>query len=246
MSFDDGPEQDKRLIRMLKDYGLKCTFNLNSGLLGENRWVARLGEIGFASVKDKNRFPASLFMGADCNIIPIDEVAQVYKGFEVASHGRMHKILKYMDEKKLYNDISSDVRALENLTGNAVYGHVYPFGLYNDKAIKCLGDLGIKYARTAKSTHSFSFPDNSYLFDPTCACFDKSVFELLESFIRANPQEEDIIFCLWGHSYEFDFETERNSWERIEKIVRKIAGHDDIIYCTNCEVFDRKNKGNEV
>ena len=33
-SFDDGITQDKRMIELLNKYGLKCTFNLNSSLLG--------------------------------------------------------------------------------------------------------------------------------------------------------------------------------------------------------------------
>ena len=31
LSYDDGVEQDIKLIDILNRYGLKCTFNLNSG-----------------------------------------------------------------------------------------------------------------------------------------------------------------------------------------------------------------------
>ena len=34
-SYDDGVTQDQRLIAMLNHYGMKATFNLNSGLLGK-------------------------------------------------------------------------------------------------------------------------------------------------------------------------------------------------------------------
>ena len=34
-SYDDGVTQDKRLIEMFNKYDLKCTFNLNSELLGK-------------------------------------------------------------------------------------------------------------------------------------------------------------------------------------------------------------------
>ena len=34
-SYDDGVVQDIRLIELLNRYGLKCTFNLNSALLGK-------------------------------------------------------------------------------------------------------------------------------------------------------------------------------------------------------------------
>ena len=41
LSYDDGVVQDRRLARLFRDYGLKCTFNLGSGLLG-NQETARL------------------------------------------------------------------------------------------------------------------------------------------------------------------------------------------------------------
>lgn len=40
-SYDDGAVQDIRLIELLNRYGLKATFNLNSGLLGGYNRVPR-------------------------------------------------------------------------------------------------------------------------------------------------------------------------------------------------------------
>lgn len=37
MSFDDGREEDEALIDLLDQYGVKCTFNINSGLQGKGR-----------------------------------------------------------------------------------------------------------------------------------------------------------------------------------------------------------------
>lgn len=34
-SFDDGLEQDKKIIKILKEYGLGATFHINSGLYGD-------------------------------------------------------------------------------------------------------------------------------------------------------------------------------------------------------------------
>ncbi len=34
-SFDDGVTQDRRLVKLLDKYNLKCTFNLNSLSLGK-------------------------------------------------------------------------------------------------------------------------------------------------------------------------------------------------------------------
>lgn len=42
-SFDDGLEQDKKLIVLLKQYGLQCTFNLNGGLLENKDYITCIG-----------------------------------------------------------------------------------------------------------------------------------------------------------------------------------------------------------
>ena len=39
LSYDDGVTQDIRLIEMMNQFGIKGTFNLNSGLLGQNGTV---------------------------------------------------------------------------------------------------------------------------------------------------------------------------------------------------------------
>ena len=40
-SYDDAVTQDQRLIELFDRYGLKCTFNLNSGLLGKAGMLIR-------------------------------------------------------------------------------------------------------------------------------------------------------------------------------------------------------------
>ena len=46
--------------------------------------------------------------------------------------------------------------------------------------------------------------------------------------------EEPALLYIWGHSYEF--EADRN-WDRMEKILKQLAGHSDIFYGTNAEVL---------
>ena len=42
-SYDDGVTQDRDLIRLLNKYGMKGTFNINSGLLGQENYLIRDG-----------------------------------------------------------------------------------------------------------------------------------------------------------------------------------------------------------
>ena len=45
LSYDDGVEQDIRLIQILNQHGLKATFNLNTGCYTEDRTVFPAGQV---------------------------------------------------------------------------------------------------------------------------------------------------------------------------------------------------------
>ena len=59
LSFDDGLEQDKRVIRLMRQYGFKGTFNLNAGLLGTRGEVKGLGTFSFQDCPEgvKHKWP---------------------------------------------------------------------------------------------------------------------------------------------------------------------------------------------
>lgn len=58
--------------------------------------------------------------------------------------------------------------------------------------------------------------------------------DLGKAFLEAEA-EEDLLFYVWGHSYELEA---FQAWDRIEAFCEMMAGHDDIIYATNIEVKD--------
>ena len=45
LSYDDGVQQDKKLMEILNRYGLKCTFNISSGLYAPEGTVYEEGRI---------------------------------------------------------------------------------------------------------------------------------------------------------------------------------------------------------
>lgn len=67
-SYDDNTEQDRRLVCILRHYGLLATFNINTGSFGEKRWIEHFG------------------FYCEYNRIEKIEVKSLYNGFEVASH----------------------------------------------------------------------------------------------------------------------------------------------------------------
>jgi len=241
LSYDDGVEQDKRFIELLKKYGIKCTFCINSGLFGEKDYLIRSKDKNFRVAKHASIFPKKFIQSVEHFKIPRDEIKDVYAGFEVASHGVKHKDMSLISKKRRKQEILNDKQELEKILGYTIKGHIFPYGIYTKDALDILKECDVKYTRSIKSTNSFSIPDDKYFFHPTCWHGDENIMVLLDEFIKAEP-EEDILFNLWGHTYEFDYGTERNSWKRIEEILEKISSMENIINCTNSEMVEAISK----
>lgn len=219
-SFDDGVTQDIRLIELLNEYNLKCTFNLNS---------QRLGERGFLSNTTQRI--------AHYKIHP-EDVKEIYSGHEVAAHTLTHQNLTKLDENEIIRQVEQDRLNLSNLCGYEVIGMAYPCGGVNndDRVAEIIkNNTGIKYSRTITSTENFELQENLYRFNPTVhySSFDK-LMELGESFINLKPDSQKI-FYIWGHSYEMDFNSE--NWLKLEEFFKLISNKDDIFYGTNKEVL---------
>ena len=148
-SFDDGLEQDKKIIGILKQYGLGATFHLNSGLFGDKTWEGRIGNLGMTEIPVDKFDPGKkhLLPYVPHFRIPADEVKQVYEGFEIAAHTCHHVNLARCDESKRREEIAGDVEALSKLFGRPVTGFAYPYGVGAKKTREALEAAGVQYAR---------------------------------------------------------------------------------------------------
>ncbi|MBO5127231.1 MAG: polysaccharide deacetylase family protein, partial [Clostridia bacterium] len=93
-SYDDGVTQDQRLIKIFEKYGLKCTFNLNSGLLGRPGSLIR-EDVTVAHVKPRA-----------C------EVRRIYEGHEIAVHTLTHPALSNLSDEDVVREVEEDRIAL--------------------------------------------------------------------------------------------------------------------------------------
>lgn len=234
-SFDDGLEQDKKLIKLMKKYGVKGTFNLNAGLFGKKDWVGRIGNIGFKEYDKPGNH--GIIKTAEHFRIPKDEIRQVYEGFEVASHAYCHEALTKLKADQFDKVLGRDIDELSELVGYQVVGHAFPGGMSSKEARTYLKERGILYGRGAFSDGKFTFPEDAMDYSPTCSIKDKNVIALFDKFLASDPEKEDLLFYVWGHGYEMDYGTPRASEEAFEKVFAYVSGHEDIIYCTNKEAF---------
>lgn len=219
-SFDDGVTQDKRLIEILDKYQLKCTFNINSELLGTPNYL---------DIRGKK---------IAHNKVQPHEVAELYKNHEVAVHTLTHiRLPGCEDDNEVIRQVEQDRLNLSKLVGYDVIGMAYPCGgVNNDERVARLiqNHTGVQYARTITTTNTFDFQDDLYRFNPTVHSFDKEArMEMAETFLNLSP-EKPVLFYIWGHSYEFDID---DSWDEFEEFCKFISGREDVFYGTNKEVF---------
>lgn len=218
-SYDDGVTQDIRFIEMLNKYNLKCTFNLNSDLLGKEAFLIR-EDVRVNHTK-----------------INPEDVKSVYSGHEVAVHTLTHPNLTELEKGEIITQVEQDRLKLSELVEYDVIGMAYPCGGTNndDRVADIIKEnTGVRYSRTITSSNSFDLQDNLFRFNPSVyhCHFDKMV-ELANEFISLEANSPKI-FYIWGHTYEFDI---HNTWDKFEEFCRLISGKPDIFYGTNKEIL---------
>ena len=218
LSSDDGVTQDTRLTELMRKYGIKGTFHLNSGLMGDRDWLIQPG-IDVSHYKLRR-----------------DEIKEVYDGFEIAVHTMTHPDLTTVPSSMAAWEISENKRDLETLAGHPISGMSYPFGTYNDSVLETVRLCGILYSRTVITTDAFRLPENFLTWHPTCHYCADNRMELAEKFLEENAAEEYLspsLFYVWGHAYQLDA---YQDWEGIENFFARLGNKEDIWYASNIEI----------
>lgn len=212
LSYDDGVKDDIKLIEIMRKYGLKGTFNLNS---------------------------SGLISGAS-NRLTADEIKEVFgEDTEIALHGFNHLSLAKVHAPLAVRDVVSDREFLEKTFDRVIRGMAYANGSVDDSVVNILDMAGVVYSRTTIPTESFEIPEQWLKLNPTCHHNHPRLFELVDEFLNAEDRsyfwaKKPRLFYLWGHSYEFPRD---NNWDRIEEFGKKMAEHNDIWHATNMEIY---------
>ena len=213
LSYDDGVESDRKLLDIINYYGLKCTFNLNSGILGtDDSWQCK-----------------------DLTVrrLSLDGIKELYAGHEIAVHGVKHLAPTALTDEEFYNEFIGDREALEKIFDTKITGMAYAYGAYDHQVSAKLAKYGFRYGRTVEDSLDFDLQDNLMEFKPTCHHDNEKLFELIDNFITMKTDKPQL-FYLWGHSYEFDA---NNNWDRLVKVCEKIRSVDDIYCDTNEKIL---------
>ena len=222
LSYDDGVIQDRRLAELFRRYGLKCSFNLNSGSLGN---------------QEVRRDPGKKEL--DVSKVQPEELGQVYATHEICGHGLYHSSLESIGAPIAMYEIVEDKRRLEALAEKPLKIFAYPYGRYNDRVVEQLRLAGYQGARTVNSTHGFDLPENFLTWNPTCHHGDPMLMELAKKFVAPDGKTAPRLFYVWGHGYELDGDDNWNVMEELAMFLYQFR--EDIWFATNGEIVDYVN-----
>ncbi len=218
MSYDDGVEQDIRLIEIMKHYGVKGTFNIN----------------GARMLEESYEYPAGTIHRPMGRKLAYETYAD--SGMEIALHSFTHPFLDRISKEMATYEVIKDREVLESVFGRVIRGMAYPMGTFNDMTVEVLSACKVAYSRTTVSTGRFDIPTDWLRMPATCHHNDPRALDLAAQFANGqDPWGFPQLFYLWGHAYEFEAD---NNWERIEKILSIVGGRDDVWYATNIEIYN--------
>lgn len=219
-SYDDGCKTDIKLADILDKYGLKATFNVNSGwlmltkeemlsLMDRGHEIALHGQI--------HRAPGL------CR--PIDSIRDVLSCREE---------LESLFERIIRGYAYPDCGITRFINGTQ----------YSDVKSQ-LSTLGVTYARTlAGDNNRFDIPNDLHAWMPTAHHNNANIFDWIDSFLSLETDNiydgarAPRLFYIWGHTYEF--ENDKN-WSRIEEIAKKFGEAENVWAATNIEIADYIN-----
>lgn len=214
LSYDDGAVQDARLIEIMTKHGVKGTFNLN-------------GRSYTAPPRPQGR-----------RLLTREEALALYPaaGQEVAVHSYSHPFLEQLPRGNAAWEIVRDREILEGMFGCIVRGmglpHGYLFrrcGRHTAPVWDCLRQdhPGVPWLRPAGGLAPLlpHLPSPGSIPPPA----------LCQEFLSMDVRWGVKLFCLWGHSYEFD---EQGNWDLIERFCETMGGREYIYYATCGEIHD--------
>jgi len=146
----------------------------------------------------------------------------------------------YMSAEKIERSLEEDMMQLSEVMGYEIVGHAFPYDMRKRSAVDYLRKRKTLYTRKVIGKKpKFYFPDDPLTYIATCSFTSPKVMRLLDDFMEAEPKDSDLLFTMWGHSWEMERGFLKCPPSKVERIFDKIAGQDDITYCTSKEAFLR-------
>lgn len=212
-SIDDGTLDDFKVTEIMNCYGIKGTFNINSGRMGTGGIFRQHDtDIRHYRVKEED-YPA------------------LYAGHEIAGHTINHLKLTLLNDAEVIRQVEEDRKTLCRVSGQEVIGLAYPEGNpnYDDRVVEIIKQhTGVQYARTGVTKGDFSLPKDFYRWDINAHLTSPTVFEKLEAF-KKEECDEDRLFLMFFHGYNLQVDGYRYGFDfhdcfaHLERICEALA-----------------------
>lgn len=165
----------------------------------------------------------------------LDAIRRRYENHEIAAHTMRHGDLNRMTPVSVVREVLDDRMILERIAGYPVVGMSYPSGRFSDHVIEILKSCGIAYCRTTIPVKdSVEFPEEFLAWHPSC--HHKIAMPIAQDFVEKLDSEWNRpLLYIWGHAHEFKTEED---WRYMESLLSLLAGHEQIWYATNLELYD--------
>ena len=214
VTYDDGVLQDVRLVALLNAYGIKGTFNLNSGLMEQEfEWIHPCG----MTVKRLSR----------------EAVQGLYDGHEVASHSLTHPYMSSLTKPEILREMGADKANLAQLFGAEVAGFALPFRYYSEQIADCARESGFLYSRMSEFTGDYCPWQDRYYWKCGFYHVESGLREYVAGFLAT---DEELALCqIVGHSYDLDAE---DLWNVTEEIIAAVSMREDVWLATHRQIVE--------
>jgi peptidoglycan/xylan/chitin deacetylase (PgdA/CDA1 family) len=145
-SWDDGSVNDLRLLKLLKRFDIKGTFfipqNFNNNDAKYSSYIRRL---------------------------TAEEIKTISLTQEIGAHSLSHRILTELSDEEIIKEVSESRVFLEEITGKKINIFSFPGGIFNEKIIDTVKNIGYIGARTAQLLN-FKISSQAFLFGVSVQC----------------------------------------------------------------------------
>lgn len=198
-AIDDGTVFDKKVIEIFNRYGIKATFNLNSGLQ-DFVWYQHWLEV---------------------RRLNLWENRDIYKNHEVASHSLTHPYLTSMDDDAVRNEVRKDIENLTEIFHEKIESFSFPFDGYDERTINIIKNEGITHIILPEVDPSFKLPEDTFHIKPTAWQIDDALIKVKKFISKENAE----FFLYLSHSYDYEYD---DTYEKLEKLCKIVTSEKDI------------------
>jgi len=211
--WDDGVNDDIRLIEILRKHGAKASFNLNP----VTHKAERSGGFNEKWGKTIQRLAKS-------------ELLSVYEGFTIANHSMTHPWPTRIPLEDWRAEVFDARKELQDWFQQPIHGFVYPFGDYDAATADVVREAGHCYARTTKNATPCLPVEDPMAFHADCHFHSDKFWELYEKAKVSGCGA----FYFWGHSYEICTEEQ---WANFDAKIQRITDDPDAEWAELTDLF---------